>query len=140
MSRVLTVGTFDIFHYGHMELLKRCAKFGKLYVGLNTDEFVERYKGKKPILDYYERFYLLFQLPFVESVMKNTGDEDLKIIIEQVKPRYLVVGSDWLKKDYFKQTQLSVEYLEANNITLIYVPRVSKISSSMIKERIKNEA
>lgn len=140
MSRVLTVGTFDIFHYGHMELLKRCAKFGKLYVGLNTDEFIERYKGKKPVLDYYERFRILFELPFVESVMKNTGDEDLKVIIEQVRPRYLVVGSDWLKKDYFKQTQLSAEYLEANNITLIYVPRVSKISSSMIKERIKNEA
>lgn len=140
MSRVLTVGTFDIFHYGHMELLKKCAKFGKLYVGLNTDEFIERYKGKKPVLDYYERFRILFELPFVESVMKNTGDEDLKVIIEQVRPRYLVVGSDWLKKDYFKQTQLSVEYLEANNITLIYVPRVSKISSSMIKERIKNEA
>ncbi len=56
---VITLGTFDLFHLGHLKLLKRCRDFagehGVVTVGLNTDEFITRYKGKPPVMSYEER-------------------------------------------------------------------------------------
>ena len=48
---VYTGGTFDLLHAGHVKFLRRCAEFGRVVVALNTDEFVEQYKGRKPIMD-----------------------------------------------------------------------------------------
>jgi glycerol-3-phosphate cytidylyltransferase len=123
---------------GHLHLLEECAKLGKVTVGLNTDEFIERYKGQKPTMKYHEREAMLWAQEYVSDVLENTGCEDIKPLVEKVNPNYIVVGSDWLSKDYLKQTGLTTEYLEAMEISLVFVPRYYRMSSSMIKERIKN--
>lgn len=139
MSRVLTCGSFDLLHFGHLYLLEECAKLGTVYVGLNTDEFIERYKGKKPVMKYIERESMLLAQQSVYEVHENTGCEDMTVLVDKIAPQYIVVGSDWLTKDYLKQTGLTTEYLEEKEISLVFVPRHFSISSTEIKERIKNE-
>jgi glycerol-3-phosphate cytidylyltransferase len=134
---VYTGGTFDVFHAGHVDFLKQCSLLGDVVVSVNTDEFVERYKGKKPVNTLLERMTILEACKYVDKVIVNTGNEDSKESIYKVKPDYIVIGSDWLKKDYCKQMNFNSEWLEEQNITLVYIPRVRNLSSTQIKERVK---
>ena len=78
LKRVYTGGTFDLLHPGHIDFLKKCSEFGSVTVSLNSDEFIERYKGKKPIFSFEERKYIISSLKFVSEVIINEGDEDSK--------------------------------------------------------------
>jgi glycerol-3-phosphate cytidylyltransferase len=137
VSVVYTGGTFDLYHKGHVDLLRRCYELGEVVVALNTDEFVREYKGLSPVNTYEEREAVLLGCRYVDSVIPNEFGQDSKPTILKVKPDYIVVGSDWLKKDYLAQMSLTVEWLEEQAITLVYVPRVLKLSSTQIKERMK---
>lgn len=137
MAVVYTGGTFDLYHKGHVDLLRRCYELGEVVVALNTDEFVREYKGLSPVNTYEEREAVLLGCRYVDSVIPNEFGQDSKPTILKVKPDYIVVGSDWLKKDYLAQMSLTVEWLEEQAITLVYVPRVLKLSSTQIKERMK---
>ena len=135
--RVLTLGTFDTSHYGHIKFLKKCRAFGEVWVGLNTDEFIEKYKGKKPIFSYQERSAFLKETDLVECVVPNSQpDGTIKDVIDFVIPDIIVIGSDWMRKDYLKQIGLDPDYLDENNISLAYVPYTWSISSTEIKRRI----
>lgn len=137
MSIVLTVGTFDTVHAGHIDLLERCAELGDVVVGLNPDEFVEKFKGKRPIYTYEERERVLSACEYVSAVVPNEGGEDSKPLILKVQPDYLVIGSDWARKDYYKQMQFTQDWLDEQGITLVYIPRMRNLSSTLIKERIR---
>ncbi len=144
MSKVVyTGGTFDLFHTGHVNLLKACreiaGKKGKVVVGLNDDDFVARYKGKPPVIDYINRTEVLLACRYVDEVVGNTGGLDSKPVILEVKPKYIVIGSDWARKDYYKQMDFTQDWLDEMGITLVYVPYTKYISSTVIKERLKNE-
>lgn len=135
--KVYTGGTFDVFHAGHVDLLRRCAELGEVIVALNTDEFIRQYKDKPPINSYEERRDVLLGCRYVSQVIPNEGGADSKPSILKVQPDFLVIGSDWLRKDYCKQMSFTPEWLEEQNITLVYVPRIRKLSSTEIKGRIK---
>lgn len=141
--KVLTVGTFDLIHRGHIDLFMFCKKLagedGQVIVAVNTDEFVEQYKGKKPIINTTHRVDMVRSVRWVDRVVVNKGNEDCTEVIDQIQPQYLVVGSDWLDKNYLKQTNLTRKYLEDMMISLVYTPRFYD-SSSSIKEKIINEA
>lgn len=142
MPIVYVGGTFDLLHRGHVKFLETCKKIagedGKVIVSLNTDEFIEKFKGKKPIMSYEEREALLYGLWMVDEVIENTGGEDSKPAILSVMPDFIVIGSDWAKKDYYKQMSFTQEWLDKNNITLCYVPYTEGISTTEIKRRISN--
>jgi len=140
--RVYTGGTFDMIHRGHLDLLEWCRAFatesGEVIVALNTDEFVEQYKGTRPIIPYEDRKAMLEAFTsLVDVVIENTGGEDSKPAIMDVKPDIIVVGSDWLMKDYCAQMNFTPEWLEEQKIALAYVPRHLPVSTSKIKERVK---
>ena len=85
MKILYTGGTFDLFHYGHANFLKKCKTLAdKVVVSLNTDEFILKYKGKSPIMNYKERELSLLYCKFVDSVIANVGGEDSKISIEKI--------------------------------------------------------
>ncbi len=87
IKTLYTGGTFDVFHYGHMNFLRQCSKIAdKVVVSLNTDEFIEYYKGKPPIMNYEERKKSLEFCKFVDEVIPNVGGADSKPSILQVKP------------------------------------------------------
>jgi glycerol-3-phosphate cytidylyltransferase len=140
MKKLYTGGTFDIFHYGHVNFLRQCSKLADtIIVSLNTDEFIKSYKGKTPIMSYDEREKSLRSCKYVSDVIPNVGGSDSKPAILSVKPDIIAIGDDWAKKDYYTQMQFTQEWLEENNILLIYLAYTQGISTTEIKKRIKNE-
>jgi glycerol-3-phosphate cytidylyltransferase len=141
MNIVYTGGTFDLFHSGHVNLLKRCREVagenGKVVVALNTDDFIFQFKNKKPICTEEERLEVLLACRYVDEVVMNVGGQDSRISIEMVSPNYIVVGSDWAKKDYYAQMSFSQEWLDERGIGLVYVPYTSSISSTKIRNRMQ---
>ena len=140
---VYTGGTFDLFHAGHVSFLWKCKKLagegGKVVVSLNTDEFIKEFKDKPPIMSFRERKAMLRGCKYVDSVHTNIGGADSRPAILKTVPDLIVVGSDWAKKDYYKQMGFTKDWLREHNILLVYVPYTPNISSTIIKERIKNE-
>jgi glycerol-3-phosphate cytidylyltransferase len=130
---VLTIGTFDLFHYGHVRLLDAAADFGPLTVGLNSDEFVEQFKGRRPILPYEARREVLAACRFVTRVIPNSGGADAKPCITEANPTVIVVGSDWADRDYLGQLGVTHEWLDERGILIVYVPYTEGISASMIR-------
>jgi len=82
---IYTGGTFDLFHAGHVAFLKRCAELGSVTVSLNTDEFIDEYRGKKPIISYAEREAVLLGCRWVDRVVPNIGGTDSRIAIDLVR-------------------------------------------------------
>ena len=138
MSKILyTGGTFDILHYGHMNFLKQCSKIAdKVIVSLNTDEFIYEYKKKTPILSYHERSVVLEACRYVDFVVPNIGGADSKPAIEECEPDVIAIGSDWARKDYYKQMQFDQDWLDERSVSLIYIPYTKGISSTLIKQKI----
>ena len=138
--RVYTGGTFDLFHVGHVRLLERCRELsgesGMVIVSLNTDEFIEEYKGKPPIISYQDRAEVLLSCRYVDKVIPNFGNEDSKPAIIEASPDIIAIGSDWARKDYYKQMQFTQDWLDKLNISLIYIPYTQGISSTDIKTRL----
>jgi glycerol-3-phosphate cytidylyltransferase len=134
--RVYTGGTFDLFHAGHVQFLKKCWLHGAVTVALNTDEFVKDYKGISPIMTFAERYELLKGCRYVDDVVANLSGSDSKPTIESVGPDIIIIGDDWKDKDYLKQMQFTSDWLEERGIRLIYVPYTKNISTTDIKKRI----
>mgnify|MGYP000152492310 FL=1 len=136
--RLYTGGTFDLFHAGHVEFLKRCSQIADhVTVSLNTDEFIYAYKKKKPVISYDERRAVLEACVYVDQVIPNIGGADSKPAIERTKPDIIAIGSDWARRDYYEQMQFTQDWLDAHGISLIYIPYTQGISSTEIKERLR---
>lgn len=136
---VYTGGTFDLLHSGHVNFLSRCADLGSVVVALNTDDFIEAYKGKPPIMTYSERKAVLMGLKAVFDVVPNAGGADSRISISAVSPDIVAIGSDWARRDYYKQMMFSQDWLDERGIALLYIPYTSGISTTQIKGRLKVE-
>lgn len=134
--RIYTGGTFDLFHSGHVEFLRRCKKLGSVTIALNTDDFILQYKGKSPVMTYAEREAVLLSCRYVDSVIQNYGGPDSKPSIIKARAELIVIGSDWARKDYYKQMQFTQEWLDQNGIGLAYIPYTAGISSTQIKRRL----
>lgn len=140
--KVLTIGTFDILHFGHIQIIKKCRDIagldGQVIIGLNPDKFVKKFKLALPIMSYKEREFSLKQLPYVSEVLPNCGGQDSKPLIRSVKPDIIVIGSDWARKDYYKQMDFTQDWLDNNDIILCYVPYTKNISTTEIKKRVRD--
>jgi len=134
--KVYTGGTFDLFHAGHVKFLERCRQFGKVTVALNTDEFIETYKGKPPVMSYEERAEVLLACRFVHDVVPNFDGADSRTAIEWVEPDLIVIGSDWAVRDYHAQMGFDQAWLDERGIGLCYLPYTKGVSSTDIKARI----
>ena len=132
--KVLTIGSFDFTHFGHLKLFNKCTELGEVHIVLNTDRFYKKYRNRKPLFTYKERKQTLHELGFKNVYPNNQTDGTVKDLIEKIKPDYLVIGSDWLERDYLKQIGLSVTYLKKKNISLIFVPYTEGVSSTEIKK------
>lgn len=133
---VYTGGSFDLPHVGHYRLLQRAADFGDVVVSLNLSQFSEQYKGKKLIMSYEERREILLACRWVTDVVPNIGGSDSKPAIEMVNPDYIIVGSDWARKDYYLQMGFSQDWLDERGIGLIYVPYTDGISTTDLRKRV----
>ena len=138
--KILTVGTFDVPHLGHYHLFRQIKTLfpdSTLVVSVNTDEFVESYKGSKPLFSFEKRTELIGLIDLVDEVVPNTGGADSKVVTLEVNPDVVAIGSDWLRKDYLKQMDFTAEWLEEQRISLVYIPRYVDMSTTMIKQKVK---
>lgn len=133
---VYTGGTFDLPHSGHVNFLKKCAQLGDVYVALNTDEFIEQYKGKPPVMSFDERLEVISHYRSVRGVISNDSGADSKQTILEVRPDIIAIGSDWARKDYYKQMGFTQDWLDEQGISLIYIPYTRGISTTELKRRL----
>ena len=137
---IYTGGTFDLIHGGHIRLLRACRRIagqdGKVVVALNTDAFIQAYKGKPPIMTFDERKEVLLACKYVDAVVANFTGADSKPTISKVNPDFLVIGTDWANKDYYAQMQFTQDWLDQRGIQLVYVPYTVGISTTDLKQRI----
>lgn len=125
MKRVITYGTFDLLHYGHIRLLQRARALGDyLIVALSTDEFNSNEKGKKSYFSYEERKNMLEALRCVDLVIPETCWEQKLTDIDKYKADIFVMGNDWEGKFDFLKEKCQVVYLE----------RTPEISTTQIKK------
>lgn len=124
MKRVITYGTFDLLHYGHINLLRRAKSLGDyLIVALSTDEFNSLKKGKRTYFNYEERKQLLESIRYVDLVIPEETWEQKTTDVDLYKVDVFVMGDDWKGKFDFLKSQCEVVYLE----------RTPEISTTKIK-------
>ena len=124
MKKVLTYGTYDLLHYGHMELLRRAKELGDtLYVGLSTDEFNSS-TNKDSYFNFEQSKQMLKGVKYVDFIFEENDWEQKARDIEQYDIDILVMGSDWEGK---------FDYL-SGLCKVIYLPRTEGVSSTKIKE------
>ncbi len=129
-------GTFDGLHLGHIRHLKAAARIGRLVVAVNTDEFVERYKGRPPLAPLADRIDIVREIGCVNSVRVNQGDENSWPSIEGSGANFIVAGSDWAKVDYLAQLGVTQAQLDSRGIEIFYTHRpVGGPSSTAQRER-----
>jgi glycerol-3-phosphate cytidylyltransferase len=133
---VYTGGTFDLFHSGHVAFLRKCALVGSVTVSLNTDEFIKNYKGNSPVMSYAEREAVLLACRYVDAVVPNVGGANSTVAIELAQPDIIIIGSDWARRDYYKQMGFTQDWLDERGIGLAYIPYTQGISTTELKKRI----
>lgn len=128
MKRVITYGTFDLLHYGHINLLERARALGDyLIVALSTDEFNRDSKHKVCYFTYEERRRMLEAIRYVDLVIPETCWEQKRSDVVTYQADVFVMGDDWKGKFDFLSDLCEV----------VYLPRTPEISSSQIKSDLK---
>lgn len=112
MKRVITYGTFDLLHYGHINLLRRAKALGDyLIVGLSTDQFNWQEKQKKSYFTYEERKAMLEAIRYVDLVIPEENWDQKKTDVEKYHADIFVIGDDWKGAFDFLRDQCEVVYL-----------------------------
>ena len=128
MKKVITYGTFDLLHYGHINLLRRAKELGDyLIVALSTDEFNSVQKHKYCFFSYEQRKQLLEAIRYVDLDIRDLLFPGILSDVKEFRVDTFVIGDDWEGKfDFLK------EYCE-----VVYLPRTPEISTTQIKEELK---
>lgn len=124
MKRVITYGTFDLLHYGHINLLRRAKEYGDyLIVALSTDDFNTN-KNKKCYFPYEKRKQLLEAIRYVDLVIPEENWEQKVSDVKEFRVDTFVMGDDWEGKfDFLKE-----------HCEVVYLPRTPEVSTSQIKK------
>ena len=134
MSRVLTIGTFDLFHYGHLNLLREARKLGfSLTVGVNDSEFVETFKGVTPLHSNAERMANVRSLRFVEDAFVHYGRDFIRDDLTRWYPNVIAIVDDWQDLDYLGQLGVTQDWLDRRGIRVAYLPRTPGVSSTLLR-------
>jgi len=130
MKRVITYGTFDLLHYGHINLLRRAKEQGDyLIVALSTDEFNWDEKQKKCYFSYEKRKQLLEAIRYVDLVNPEKNWEQKVSDVKEYHVDTFVMGDDWAGKFDFIQEETDAE--------VVYLARTPEISTTQIKKDLK---
>ena len=130
MKRVITYGTYDLLHYGHINLLRRAKELGDyLIVALSTDQFNWEQKRKKCYFNYEQRKQLLESVRYVDLVIPEESWEQKTTDVDKYQIDIFVMGDDWKGKFDFLQEQCQV----------VYLPRTPEISTTRIKQDLKSK-
>ena len=131
MKRVITYGTFDLLHYGHINLLRRARQYGDyLIVALSTDEFNLNEKRKECYFDYEQRRQLLEAVRYVDLVIPEESWEQKIRDVKEYHIDTFVIGDDWTGQFDFLKPYCQV----------VYLPRTPEVSTTQIKNDLNGNS
>lgn len=129
MKRVITYGTFDLLHYGHINLLRRAKQYGDyLIVALSTDDFNWNQKRKKCYFSFDKRKALLEAIRYVDLVIPEESWDQKVTDVREYHIDTFVMGDDW--KGEF-------DFLQDEGVDVVYLPRTPEVSTTQIKRDLK---
>lgn len=132
MKRVITYGTFDLLHYGHINILRRAKELGDyLIVALSTDDFNTIQKGKTTYFPYERRKELLESIRYVDLVIPEENWEQKVSDMHEYHVDTFVMGDDWVGK---------FDYLKDEGVEVVYLPRTPEISTTQIKNDLHKKS
>lgn len=127
-----TTGVFDMFHIGHLNILKRAKEqCDFLIVGVSTDELVASYKDQKPVVPYEQRAAIVEAIKYVDQVVPQTSLDKMEAWYQH-KFNVMFHGSDWANSDLYKDI---VAKLSDVGVKTVFFPYTKNISSSMLREK-----
>lgn len=130
MKKIITYGTFDLLHYGHINLLERAKALGDhLIVAVSTDEFNWDEKSKKCYYSYEQRVHMLKAIKYVDEIIPEENWEQKRTDIKKYDIDTFVIGDDWEGK---------FDFLKDEGAEVVYLSRTPKISTTQIKKDLKN--
>lgn len=128
-----TAGVFDLFHIGHLNLLKNAKGLCNfLIVGVTTDELAS-YKGNNPIIPFNERMEIVRNIKLVDAVVPQENMDKVGMC-KKLKANYLFVGDDWYNTDKWKDYE---HQLAEIGVKIIYFPYTKGVSSTMLTNKIE---
>mgnify|MGYP000542687959 FL=1 len=126
-----TTGVFDMFHIGHLNILKRAKEqCDYLIVGVSTDEVVEEYKKKTPIIKFEERIAIVEAIKYVDKVVPQTTMDKMEAW-KQLKFDVMFHGSDWKGSDMYNHI---IEKFNNVGVKVIFLPHTEGVSSTLLTE------
>lgn len=127
-----TTGVFDLFHIGHVNILRNAKSFcDKLVVGVTVDELV-LYKGKSPVIPFHERIDVVRACKYVDAAIPQISIDKIEAV-KKLNAQFLFVGDDWYAQDTWKTMESELEALACK---IVYFPYTQGTSSSLINETL----
>lgn len=131
-----TTGVFDLFHIGHLNILKRAKEqCNYLIVGVSTDEVVKEYKGKTPIIPFAERIKIVEAIRYVDRVVPQENMDKFKAW-QELRFDALFHGDDWKNSDIYKKYE---EQFKNIGVDIVFLPHTQGTSSTEISKKIGNK-
>lgn len=128
-----TAGTFDMFHIGHLNLLKNAkSRCDYLIVGVNSDQLVEEYKRKKAVIPLEERMEIIRAIRYVDEVMR-VDSLDKVISWKQKHYNLLFIGDDWKGNKRWEKTETE---MAKYGVKVIYLPHTEGTNSTLLREKL----
>lgn len=125
-----TTGVFDLFHIGHLNILRRAKEqCDYLIVGVSTDELVEQYKNKRPVICFEERCEIVKAIRYVDEVVPQV-DREKFAAWERLRFNRMFVGDDWKGSAIFTELE---EKFKPNGVEIVYFPYTKGTSSTFLK-------
>ncbi|MGE7602908.1 adenylyltransferase/cytidyltransferase family protein [Peribacillus sp. NPDC097675] len=129
-----TTGVFDLFHVGHLNILKRAKEnCDYLIVGVSTDDLVKEYKNKLPIIPHNERIEIVAGIKYVDQVVAQTSHNKFSAW-ENFRFNTMFHGDDWKGSPLFNELE---EKFKLVGVDIVYFPYTKGISTTAVKEKIK---
>ena len=129
-----TAGVFDMFHIGHLNILKRAKEQCEhLIVAVSTDELVASYKNKEPVIKFNERAEIVRSIKYVDEVVPQENRDKISAF-EKYHFDAMFVGDDWKGNALFVQTE---KYMNERGATLVYLPRTEGVSSTLLAKIVE---
>ena len=131
-----TTGVFDLFHIGHLNILKQAKSMcDRLIVGVTTDEYVKKYKNNTASISYADRVERVKSIKYVDSVIPQENHNKFEAW-EKLKFDLIFVGDDWYKTKKWNEIERKFQKV---NVKVIYFPRTPIISSTKIKSDLSDK-
>jgi glycerol-3-phosphate cytidylyltransferase len=127
-----TAGVFDLFHIGHLNIIKRAKeRCDYLIVAVSTDELVQKYKNRKPVIPYEERKEIVEAIKYVDRVVPQI-DRDKVGAAKRYDIDMMLVGDDWKGSEVFESVDRYLKSIGREGV--VYLPYTKNVSSTLIKE------